>query len=221
MVRQVVTAYSGNSFPSYAPNPIFQHGYESGEVEVEHWSILTLGQRMEAAARGLPAVVTGSVAGSDLAANDAFTAVDSPFGAVGLVAPLAPDVALLPRRGGRPWRATWPSPNRSSKGCGGAWAARRGVVATVEAIVDDLDGLGHRVRIPAHRVLAVVEAPSAPIPGAATRPGCRWPATARTSPSGSTPPPPPRGGLRRLGHGTTSSTRRTTPPTSAARATSG
>ena len=42
LVRKVITAYSGNSFPTYTPNPIFRQAYESGEVEVEHWSILTL-----------------------------------------------------------------------------------------------------------------------------------------------------------------------------------
>ena len=41
-MRKVVTAYSGNSFPTYTPNPVFRQAYESGEVEVEHWSILTL-----------------------------------------------------------------------------------------------------------------------------------------------------------------------------------
>ena len=69
LVRRVVTAYSGNSFPTYAPNPVFARAYESGEVDVEHWSILTLAQRLEAAARGLPAVVTGSIAGSSMASN--------------------------------------------------------------------------------------------------------------------------------------------------------
>ncbi len=170
MVRRVVTAYSGNSFPSYAPNPIFQHGYRSGGVEVEHWSILTLGQRLEAAARGLPAVVTGSLAGSDMAANDAFTTVDSPFGAVGLVAPLAPDVALLHAAvADREGNLAVSEP--LLEGVWGAWAARRGVVATVEAIVDDLDGLGHRVRIPAHRVLAVAETPFGAHPGGCYAPG--------------------------------------------------
>ncbi len=170
MVRRVVTAYSGNSFPSYAPNPIFQHGYQSGDVEVEHWSILTLGQRLEAAARGLPAVVTGSLAGSDMAANDAFTTVDSPFGAVGLVAPLAPDVALLHAAvADREGNLAVSEP--LLEGVWGAWAARRGVVATVEAIVDDLDGLGHRVRIPAHRVLAVAETPFGAHPGGCYAPG--------------------------------------------------
>src|SRR5580698_6161822 len=61
MVKKVVTTYSGNSFPTYTPNPIFASAYEAGEVEVEHWSILTMAQRMEAAARGLPAAVTGSL----------------------------------------------------------------------------------------------------------------------------------------------------------------
>jgi acyl CoA:acetate/3-ketoacid CoA transferase alpha subunit/acyl CoA:acetate/3-ketoacid CoA transferase beta subunit len=170
MVRRVITAYSGNSFPSYAPNPIFQEGYQSGDVEVEHWSILTLGQRLEAAARGLPAVVTGSIAGSAMAANDAFTTVDSPFGSVGLVAPLAPDVALLHAAvSDRHGNLAVSEP--LLEGVWGAWAARRGVVATVEAIVDDLDALGHRVKIPAHRVLAVVEAPFGAHPGGCYAPG--------------------------------------------------
>ena len=54
MVRKVITTYSGDTFPTYTPNPVFQQGYAAG-VEVEHWSILTLSQRLEAAARGLPA----------------------------------------------------------------------------------------------------------------------------------------------------------------------
>jgi acyl CoA:acetate/3-ketoacid CoA transferase alpha subunit len=170
MVGKVITAYSGNSFPAYAPNPIFQRGYQSGAVEVEHWSILTLGQRLEAAARGLPAVVTGSLTGSDLAGNDAFTRADTPFGPVGLVAPLTPDVALVHAAvSDRQGNLAISEP--LLEGVWGAWAARRGVVATVEKIVDDLVDLGHRVRIPAHRVVAVVEAPFGAHPG-----GCYAPA---------------------------------------------
>ena len=79
MVTKVVTAYSGDSFPTYTPNPVFQQAYRSGAVEVEHWSILTYVQRLEAAARGLPAVVTGSLVGSSMAANPDFAVVESPF----------------------------------------------------------------------------------------------------------------------------------------------
>ena len=170
MLRKVVTAYSGNSFPSYAPNPVFKQAYESGEVEVEHWSILTLGQRLEAAARGLPAIVTGSVAGSGLADNQAFSVVDSEFGPVGLLAPLVPDVALC-HAALSDVHGNLAMSEPLLEGTWGAWAARRGVVATVESIVPDLAELGHRVRIPAHRVLAVVEAPFGAHPGGCYTPG--------------------------------------------------
>jgi len=170
MVRKVVTAYSGDTFPTYTPNPLFQEAYASGAVEVEHWSILTFAQRLEAAARGLPAVVTGSLVGSSMADNDGFTVADTDFGPVGLLAPLVPDVTLLHA----------PLADRAGnlvisepllEGPWGAWAARRGVVATVERIVDDLTELGHRTKVPAHRVLAVAEAPFGAHPGGLYAPG--------------------------------------------------
>lgn len=200
LVRHVVTAYSGDSFPTYTPNPIFRRAYETGAVTVEHWSFLTLAQRLEAAARGLPAVVTGSLAGSSMAGNAGYATVASPFAGrggvdggagagdradaeggsrgaadrapatLGLVAPLAPDVALLHAAvADRHGNLAISEP--LLEGVWGAWAARRGVVATVERVVDDLDGLGHRVRIPAHRVLAVVEAPYGAHPGGCYAPG--------------------------------------------------
>ena len=170
LVRKVVTAYSGNSFPTYNPNPIFRHAYESGEVEVEHWSILTLSQRLEAAARGLPAAVTGSLVGSSMADNAAFAVIDSPFGPLGLLEPLVPDVALVHAAAADPsGNLVFSEPLLD--GVWGAWAARRGVVATVERVVDDLEGLGHRVRVPGHRVLAVVEAPFGAHPGGCYAPG--------------------------------------------------
>lgn len=170
LVRKVVTSYSGNSFPTYTPNPIFRQSYESGAVDVEHWSILTLSQRLEAAARGLPAAVTGSLAGSSMAENDAYTVVDSPFGPLGLLEPLVPDVALVHAAAADPaGNLVFSEPLLD--GVWGAWAARRGVVATVERIVDDLEGLGHRVRVPGHRVLSVVEAPYGAHPGGCYAPG--------------------------------------------------
>jgi acyl CoA:acetate/3-ketoacid CoA transferase alpha subunit/acyl CoA:acetate/3-ketoacid CoA transferase beta subunit len=170
LVKKVITTYSGNSFPTYTPNPIFREAYESGEVEVEHWSILTLAQRLEAGARGLPAAVTGSLAGSSMADNDAFSVVDSPFGPLGLLAPLVPDVALVHAAAAdRDGNLVFSEP--LLEGVWGALAARRGVVATVEKVLDDVSGLGHRVRVPGHRVLAVVEAPYGAHPGGCYAPG--------------------------------------------------
>src|SRR5580693_4621478 len=124
LLKKVVTAYSGNSFPTYNPNPIFRQAYESGDVEVEHWSILTLAQRMEAAARGLPAAVTGSLVGSSMAENDAFAEIDSPFGPLGLLSPLVPDVALVHAAAAdRNGNLAFSEP--LLEGVWGAWAARR------------------------------------------------------------------------------------------------
>lgn len=176
LVRKVVTAYSGDSFPAYTPNPIFRRAYESGAVEVEHWSFLALAQRLEAAARGLPACVTSSIAGSDMACNAAYATLESPFGdtfadtsretprQIGVVAPLAPDVALL-HAAAADHEGNLLVSEPMLEGLWGAWAARRGVIATVEGLVDDLHGLGQRVRVPSHRVLAVTEAPFGAHPG--------------------------------------------------------
>ena len=170
MVKKVVTAYSGDTFPTYTPNPVFARAYAAGEVEVEHWSILTFAQRLEAAARGLPAMVTGSLQGSSMAANEGFAVADTAFGPVGLLAPLVPDVTLV-HAACADEEGNLALSEPLLEGVWGAWAARRGVVATVERVVERLDGLGHRVRIPAHRVLAVAEAPYGAHPGGLYAPG--------------------------------------------------
>jgi hypothetical protein len=169
LVNKVVTAYSGNSFPTYNPNPIFRRAYESGAVEVEHWSILTLAQRMEAAARGLPAAVTGSWSVPPWRTTRGSAEIDSPFGPLGLLSPLAPDVALV-HAAAADRGATSPSPSRCSRASGvpgrpaGAWWPRS-------------SGGRRPARTrapgpcPGHRVLAVVEAPFGAHPGGCYAPG--------------------------------------------------
>src|SRR5256885_4114419 len=155
LVRKVITGYSGDTFPNFTPNPWFARAYERGDVEVEHWSFLAFSQRLEAAARGLPAIVTRSIAGSSMEANDAFAMVNTPFGRAGMLAPLRPDVALLHA----------PVADRHGnvalhppllEGVWGALAARRGAIVTVERVVDDIRPRSHLVRIPAHPGLAAV-----------------------------------------------------------------
>ena len=164
LVERVVTGYSGDTFPNFTPNPIFAGAYERGEVSVEHWSFLAFAQRLEAAACGLPAVVTRSIAGSSMEENDAYARAATPFGDVSLLAPLAPDVALLHA----------PVADRDGnvavhppllEGVWGALASRRGAIVTVERVVEDLRPWSHLVRIPAYRVLAVCETPMGAHPG--------------------------------------------------------
>ncbi len=138
--------------------------YERGDVEVEHWSFLTFAQRLEAAARGLPAVTTRSITGSTMQHNDAYTRVETPFGELGLLAPLQPDVALLHAPvADREGNVALHPPGL--EGVWGALAARRGAIVTVERVVDDLRPFAHLVRIPAHRVLAVCETELGAHPG--------------------------------------------------------
>jgi acyl CoA:acetate/3-ketoacid CoA transferase beta subunit/acyl CoA:acetate/3-ketoacid CoA transferase alpha subunit len=164
LVRKVITGYSGDTFPNFTPNPWFAGAYERGEVEVEHWSFLAFTQRLEAAARGLPAIVTRSIADSSMERNDAYARAATPFGELGLLAPLQPDIAVLHA----------PLADREGnvvvhppllEGVWGALAARRGTIVTVERVVDDVRPWSHLVRIPAHRVLAVVECPMGAHPG--------------------------------------------------------
>src|SRR3954463_16435855 len=90
LVRKVITGYSGDTFPNFTPNPWFANAYRNGDVEVEHWSFLAFSQRLEAAARNLPAIATRSIAESSMEQNDAYARVETPFGEVGLLAPLQP-----------------------------------------------------------------------------------------------------------------------------------
>src|SRR5690242_5697801 len=164
LLRKIITGYSGDTFPNFTPNKWFARAYETGEVEVEHWSFLAFSQRLEAAARGLPAVVTRSIAGSSMEANDAYARIETPFGEVGLLAPLVPDVALLHAPiADRAGNVAFNPP--LLEGVWGALAARRGAIVTVERVVDDLRAYADLVRIPGHCVLAVCEAPFGAHPG--------------------------------------------------------
>ncbi|WP_033289474.1 CoA-transferase [Amycolatopsis jejuensis] len=163
-LEKVVTVYSGDSFPVFTPNPVFQQAYADGTVEVENWSFLSYIQGLRAAATGVPAVVTGSVRDSSMTGNPGYEEVDTRFGRVGLVAPLTPDVALVHAAvADRQGNLAIAPP--MFEGSIGAFAARRGVLATVEKVVDDLRPWAPFVRIPAHRVLAVAEAPYGAHPG--------------------------------------------------------
>jgi acyl CoA:acetate/3-ketoacid CoA transferase alpha subunit/acyl CoA:acetate/3-ketoacid CoA transferase beta subunit len=164
LVDRVITGYSGDTFPNFTPNPWFQRGYRSGDVEVEHWSFLAFTQRLEAAAQGLPAIATRSIVGSSMAENDGYARVDTPFGEVGMLAPLTPDVAILHAAvADEHGNVALAAP--LLEGVWGALAAKRGAIVTVEQVVPSLHGCSGMVRIPAHRVLAVCEVPMGAHPG--------------------------------------------------------
>ncbi|HOL17052.1 MAG TPA: CoA-transferase [Bacillota bacterium] len=163
LVRKVLASYLGDAYPFPAPNPLIQKAFAEGKVQFEEWSMLTLTQRLAAAAMGLPFFPTRSLAGSSLAQNLAdFTVTEDPFSGeqVGLVKALHPDVSLV-----HGWLAD-PQGNTVLNmplvgSAYGALAAREGAIVTVEKVVSaaELSRCREHVRIPAEVVRAVVEAP--------------------------------------------------------------
>ncbi|MER6048142.1 CoA-transferase [Streptomyces sp. NPDC001793] len=163
--RRVIAGFVGDTFPSPRPNPLYERLAEGEPFEFEAWSLLSYVQRLLAGAMGVPYAVTGSLAGTDLAEGkgDQLWQVDDPIRPgrqVTLAQALRPDLTLVhgacadeagnivmfPPLGEGPWAA---------------YAARRGVIASVERIVssEELRELSDRVVIPGQRVLGLCEAP--------------------------------------------------------------
>ncbi|MFW6011342.1 MAG: CoA transferase, partial [Desulfosalsimonas sp.] len=100
LIKKVITAFSGNVYPSYGPNPICQKAYAEKNVELEEWTILSFPLRLMAGALGVPAMPTKSLLGSSLAETNHqnFRKIDDPFGTdrpMGLVKALNPDISIV------------------------------------------------------------------------------------------------------------------------------
>jgi acyl CoA:acetate/3-ketoacid CoA transferase alpha subunit/acyl CoA:acetate/3-ketoacid CoA transferase beta subunit len=167
LVAKVITALHGNTFPGPGPNPVFTEADRSGKVAFEDWSMLTLVQRLYAAATNVPFLPTRSLVGSDLGAElrDAglLHFVEDPFGDGGttaLIPPLHPDVtfvhSLLADEAGN---AVMSPPYYDDAWA--AYASRRAVVVTTEKIVptEVIRRYSQYVRVPGSIVTAVCEVP--------------------------------------------------------------
>lgn len=161
---KVIAGFAGDTYPSPRPNPLYADLEKGEPFTFEAWSLLSYVQRLIAGAQGAPYAVTGSLAGTDLAADkpDVLHRVPDPARPgeeITLLAPLRPDVtlvhgvaadedgniALVPPLGEGAWAA---------------YAAGRGVIASVEKIVsrEELRAVNDRVVIPGQRVLGLTEA---------------------------------------------------------------
>jgi acyl CoA:acetate/3-ketoacid CoA transferase alpha subunit/acyl CoA:acetate/3-ketoacid CoA transferase beta subunit len=164
LARSIVTSWSGDSYYTPGPNPVFQRAWASG-VEFEHWSILSLAQRLAAGARGLEWTTTRSLLGSDMERDNA-ALVRRVGDDTLLVRSLVPDVGIVHAAAADPQGNALVSPPLM-EGLSGALAARRGTIVTAEKIVDPafIRAHAHLARIPASCVSAVVEAPMGGHPG--------------------------------------------------------
>ncbi|MFD8726694.1 CoA-transferase [Streptomyces sp. NPDC059611] len=165
-VRKVITGFVGDTFPSPRPNRLYRELAEGRPFEVEMWSLLSYTQRLMAAALGQPFATTGSMlAETDLRHGKEGSLhlvphPQDPERSVTLLTPLRPRFTLFhgvcaDRRGNVV--AVPPL----GEGAWAAYAATEGVLASVEAIVDDevIAAMPDRVVIPAARVLGLCEAP--------------------------------------------------------------
>ncbi|MEI7030360.1 CoA-transferase [Streptomyces pratensis] len=165
-VRKVITGFVGDTYPSPRPNRLYRDLARGNPFEIEMWSLLSYTQRLMAGALGQPFATTGSMlAETDLAHGKEGSLhrvphPEDPERGVTLLSPLRPRFTLFhgvcaDRRGNV---VACPP---LGEGAWAAYAATEGVLASVEAIVDDevIAAMPDRVVIPAGRVLGLCEAP--------------------------------------------------------------
>lgn len=161
---KVIAGFIGDTYPSPRPNPLYADLPKGRPFSFEAWSLLSYVQRLIAGATGVPYCVTASLSGTDLASGkdeELYVVPDPahPDAKLTLLRALRPDVTfvhgvcadedgnvvLVPPHGEGPWAA---------------YAAKRGVIASVERIVSrsELRALADRVLIPGQRVIGLCQA---------------------------------------------------------------
>jgi acyl CoA:acetate/3-ketoacid CoA transferase alpha subunit len=161
LVTRVLTSRCSES-ATQGISAVVKRVYKQKSVEVENWSLYSLTLRMMAGAMGVGFMPTRSLIGSTMAQENKGSFVESydPFGGdkVGMVKALHPDIALV---------HGWASDRNGNlilapsilagEGEWGAFASKKGVVATVEQIVSTEFIRKHAalVNIPGHFVRSV------------------------------------------------------------------
>jgi hypothetical protein len=150
-VKKVITGFLGDTFPSPRPNLLYQEVANDIPFEVEAWSLLTYTQRLMAAALNQPFATTSSnILGSDLSASKTSNIfpVELPDGStIALMKPLRPDWALyhgvVADRSGNVVIGT-----PGGESLWAAFAAKKGVIASVEKVVDSIENISGYEVIP-------------------------------------------------------------------------
>ena len=201
MVRKVVTTYSGDTFPTYTPNPIFQEAYASGAVDGR----ALVDPHLHPAPRGRGARAAGHRDGLARRARrwrrtTPFTVADTAVRAGRAAGAARARRHPRPRRGRRPGgqRGAVRAPPR--RGVGGVGGAARAWWPRSSAWWSASTGSGHRVEDPrpprAGGGRGALRRPSRRAVRAA---GSRCRPTARTSAFWTEARAATRAGLRRLG----------------------
>ncbi len=175
LAQKLIATFCGDSYPTPGPNPVITRAWKSGEIQIENWSILALPMRLLAAAMGLPFIPCKSITGTTMAVDnkaDYFETDDGKGGVIGMVRPLAPDVAFLHAPYADKSGNVIMTPPYGEDALG-ALAAKDGVIATVEKVVSSefVRRHSHLVKVPSYKVLAVCEVPFGAHPGGVSNQG--------------------------------------------------
>ena len=177
LVKKLVCAVCAEISTTARPAKVVQRACADASLELENWSLLSLQQRLMAAAYGLPFMPTRSVLGSSIAEDnaDAFQVMSDPFGSgttIGVVKALTPDLSIVhgcvaDAQG----NTLLLSP--AGEDLWGPFAAREGIIAIVEKLVstDYIRRHSALTRIPGHLVKAVCVAPFGLHPYSCPNPG--------------------------------------------------
>jgi acyl CoA:acetate/3-ketoacid CoA transferase beta subunit/acyl CoA:acetate/3-ketoacid CoA transferase alpha subunit len=167
----IAGSYGAFSSSYVGPMPQLQATFGRGDVTFEHWSFLSLIQRLQAAAHGLPFAQTHSLIGSSMAAANAadFMVITDPFGQpapAAIMRPLVPDVSVVHALATDEDGNTIVIPPQED-GVWGALASRHGAIVTAEHIVSrhTIRKNSHLVRLPGRYVRAVCHVPFGAHPG--------------------------------------------------------
>lgn len=172
LVRHVIAGSYGAVSSQYTGRyPQVGRVHESGAVTFQHWSFLSLTQRLMAGAQGLPYALTHSLRGSGMAAANTgdYALVPSPWDAdalVGAVSAIRPDVSFVHVPAcDLEGNAVMVPPLED--GAWGALSSRGGAVVTTEHVItaDELRAHSHLVRLPSMHVRHVCEVPFGAHPG--------------------------------------------------------
>ena len=173
-VRKVRAAWIGNVIAGSGYN--FRRAVETGAIEIEDHSNLTLAMALRAGAMGVPFMPARTALGSDLfKTNPGLKTVTCPFTGDTLtaVAAITPDVAIVHVQRADDYgnAHAWGNLGVTREAC----LASRHIIITAEEIVppDVINSDPNRVVTPGFRVSAVVHAPwgahPSPVPGCYNR----------------------------------------------------
>jgi acyl CoA:acetate/3-ketoacid CoA transferase alpha subunit/acyl CoA:acetate/3-ketoacid CoA transferase beta subunit len=166
LASRYIGCFFGDNYPTPRPNRLYAELLAEGH-QLEQWSLWSYVSALAAGAFGHPYAFTRSLLGTSLGAALAeqgkLFEVPDPSDAsrrIGLVRAITPDITFLHAPlGDAHGNVAFAPPY--GEGLYGALAAKHGAIVSVERIVpcDLLSTLPHFQPLPAHRVLAICEAP--------------------------------------------------------------